>query len=174
MAYLNKVMIIGNVGNDPSIRVMPSGKKCATFSIATTRRYKDNNGETKELTDWHKVSAFGKTVDIIEQLHVSKGTQLYVEGTLANRSWDDPATGQKRSATEINLENFQLLSSRSNNGNGNGGNGSQQQQYGAQGNPYSRNNNSSPAQRQANNGWPPAGNQGDYPQGDADEYNLPF
>lgn len=173
MAYLNKVMIIGNVGNDPSIRVMPSGKKCASFSIATTRRYKDNNGETKEQTDWHKVSAFGKTVDIIEQLKVGKGTQLYVEGSLTNRSWDDPTTGQKRSATEISLENFQLLSSRSNNGNGNGGNGSQQQ-YGAQGNPYSRNNNSSPAQRQANNGWPPAENQGDYPQGNDDEDGLPF
>ena len=105
MAYLNKVMLIGNIGKDPEIRVnQATGKKVAKFSLATSKRYRDNNGEQKELTEWHTVVGFGKLADFFEQLGVRKGTSLYVEGELTNRSWTDQTSGQKRYVTEINME----------------------------------------------------------------------
>ena len=115
MAYLNKVMLIGNIGKDPEIRVNPtSGKKVVKFSLATSKRYRDNNGEQKEQTEWHNVVGFGKTADIFEQLGIRKGTSLYVEGELTTRSWTDQASGQKRYSTEINMSTFQLLTPRNN------------------------------------------------------------
>ena len=89
MPYLNKVMLIGNIGKDPETKVTPSGRKRVSFSLATSRRYRDASGETREQTDWHNVVGWGKTADIIEQLGVHKGMTLYVEGTLTYRSWDD-------------------------------------------------------------------------------------
>ena len=112
MAYLNKVMLIGNIGKDPTISATATGRKCVKFSLATSRRYRDNNGEQKEQTEWHNVVGWGKTAEIVEQLGICKGTSLYVEGELTNRSWTDQATGQKRYSTEVNLSTFQLLSSR--------------------------------------------------------------
>ena len=109
MPYLNKVMLIGNVGKDPATRGTPSGRKRVTFSLATSKRYRDNNGETKEETQWHNVVGWGKLPDIIDQLGVKKGTTLYVEGEVQYRAWDDQATGQKRYATDINMATFQLL-----------------------------------------------------------------
>lgn len=113
MAYLNKVMVIGNIGKDPSYRNLPNGK-VANFSVATSRRYRDNKGEQKEQTDWHNVVAYGKMVDTMQNLHICKGTSLYVEGELRNRSWTDQTTGQKRYTTEIQVTNFQLLTPRQN------------------------------------------------------------
>ena len=112
MAYLNKCMLIGNIGKDPTISATATGRKCVKFSLATSRRYRDNNGEQKEQTEWHNVVGWGKVADIFEQLGVQKGTTLFVEGELTNRSWTDQATGQKRYSTEVNLSTFQLLSSR--------------------------------------------------------------
>ena len=129
MPYLNKVQLIGNIGKDPEIRVSPqTGKKVVSFSLATSRRYRDNNGEQKEETNWHNVVGFGKIADIFEQLGVSKGTTLYVEGRLTNRSWTDQ-NGQKRYVTEVALDTFQLLTPRGNGqANGNGyGQGQQRQ-----------------------------------------------
>ena len=112
MAYLNKVMLIGNIGKDPEIRVSPTtGKKCVRFSLATSKRYRDNNGEQKEQTEWHTIVGWGKTADIFEQLGIRKGTSLYVEGELTNRSWTDNQ-GQKRSMTEVNASSFQILTPR--------------------------------------------------------------
>lgn len=111
MAYLNKVMLIGNIGNDHVISASAAGRKRVSFSLATSRRYRDNNGEQKEQTEWHNVVGWGKIADIFEQLGVQKGTSLFVEGELTNRSWTDN-NGQKRYSTEVNLSNFQLLSSR--------------------------------------------------------------
>ena len=114
MAYLNKVMLIGNLGKDPEIRVnQQTGKKVVSFSLATSRRYRDNNGEQKEETNWHNIVGFGKVADIFEQLGVSKGTTLYVEGRLTNRSWTDQ-NGQKRYVTEVALDTFQILTQRGN------------------------------------------------------------
>lgn len=132
MAYLNKVMLIGNLGKDPEIRVnQATGKKVVKFSLATSKRYRDNNGEQKELTEWHTVVGFGKLAEIVEQLGIRKGTSLYVEGELTNRSWTDQASGQKRYVTEVALDTFQVLTPRGNgqaNGNGYGQQAQQQRQ----------------------------------------------
>lgn len=120
MAYLNKVMLIGNVGKDPVISAGSTGRKRVSFSLATSRRYRDNNGEQKEQTDWHNIVGWGKVADTMELLGVKKGTTLYVEGSLTNRSWTDQS-GQKRYSTEVSLDTFQLLSNRNSNG-GQGGN----------------------------------------------------
>lgn len=111
MAYLNKVLLIGNTGKDPEFAVTSTGRKRATFSLATTRRYRDANGEQKEQTDWHTIVAWGKTADIIESLGVHKGMPLFIEGTLSYRSWNDQ-NGQKRYATDVVIETFQLLGNR--------------------------------------------------------------
>ena len=130
MAYLNKVMLIGNIGKDPEIRVSPqTGKKAVSFSLATSRRYRDNNGEQKEDTQWHNIVGWGKVAEVFEQLGVRKGTSLYVEGRLTNRSWTDQNSGQKRYVTEVALDTFQLLTPRGTS-NGNGyGQGQQRQAY---------------------------------------------
>ena len=120
MAYLNKCMLIGNLGKDPEIRVnQASGRKVVSFSLATSRRYRDNNGEQKEQTDWHNIVGWGKVAEVFEQLGIRKGTTLYVEGRLTNRSWTDQASGQKRYVTEINMDTFQLLTPRNNGTQGN-------------------------------------------------------
>lgn len=122
MAFLNKVTLIGNLGKDPEIRVnQTSGRKVVKFSLATSRRYRDNNGEQKEDTQWHNIVGWGKIADVVEQLGIRKGVSLYVEGELTNRSWVDNATQQKRYVTEINMSTFQLLTPRQNTqGNGYG------------------------------------------------------
>lgn len=111
MAYLNKVLLIGNTGKDPEFTVTQTGRKRATLSLATTRRYRDANGEQKEQTDWHNLVAWGKTADIIESLGVHKGMPLFVEGSISYRSWND-TNGQKRYSTDVIIETFQLLGSR--------------------------------------------------------------
>lgn len=134
MAYLNKVQLIGNIGKDPEIRVnQASGRKGVSFSLATSRRYRDNNGEQKEDTQWHNIVGWGKIADIVEQLGIRKGTSLYVEGSLTNRSWTDKTSGQKRYTTEVALDTFQLLTPRN---NGTQGNGYGQQQRPAYQNEY--------------------------------------
>lgn len=116
MAYLNKVMLIGNIGKDPEFRMSQTGgRKYVSFSLATTRRYRDNNGEQKEQTTWHNIIGWGKTADIMEQLGIQKGTALYIEGSIQNRSWTDQASGQKRYVTEINMDSFQILTPRGQN-----------------------------------------------------------
>jgi single-strand DNA-binding protein len=111
MAYLNKVLLIGNTGRDPEFTLTQTGRKRASFSLATTRRYRDSNGEQKEQTDWHNIVAWGKTADIIESLGVHKGMPLFIEGSLSYRSWNDQ-NGQKRYSTDVVIETFQLLGSR--------------------------------------------------------------
>lgn len=101
---INKVILIGNVGNDPEIRSMQSGDKVANISLATSERWKDkNSGEKKEKTEWHRVVVFGKLADIVEQ-YVRKGSKLYIEGALETRSWEQD--GQKKYSTEIVLRGF--------------------------------------------------------------------
>lgn len=113
MAYLNKVMLIGNVGKDPTFSATQGGKKRIAFPLATSRRYRDNNGEQKEDTQWHNIVGWGKIPDVMEQLGVRKGTTLYVEGMVVNHGYNDRATGQQKYITEIIVDNFQLLTPRS-------------------------------------------------------------
>ena len=128
MAYLNKVMLIGNLGKDPEIRVNPNGgRKSVSFSLATSRRYRDANGEQKEDTQWHNIVGWGKVAEVFEQLGIRKGTSLYVEGRLTNRSWTDQASGQKRYVTEVLLDSFQVLTPRQSQNGGGYGQQSQQQ-----------------------------------------------
>ena len=95
----NKVQLIGNLGNDPEIITMDSGKKLAKFSIATNETYKNQQGERVTDTQWHNVIAWGKTAEIIEE-YVTKGKEVAVEGKLSHRSYDDKE-GNKRYTTEV-------------------------------------------------------------------------
>ena len=108
---LNKVMLIGNVGQDPEVRYLDNSQtKVARMRIATTERYTDRSGETRENTEWHTVTCWRKTADIVEK-YVKKGTMVYVEGKLTTREWTDQQ-GQKRYSTEVVADNMQLLSKR--------------------------------------------------------------
>ncbi len=108
---LNKVMLIGNLGRDPEIRTTPSGQPVANFTLATNRRWTDRDGNRQEQTEWHRVVCWGKQAEIAGQ-YLRKGKQVYVEGRLQTRSWEDRTSGEKRYATEIVCENFQMLGSR--------------------------------------------------------------
>ena len=113
-------MLIGNVGRDPEVRYLEgnNGAKVATFTLATTERYRDRNGETRENTEWHNIVAWRNTADVVERF-VKKGTQLYIEGRIRTRSWDDQ-TGNKRYTTEIIADTLQLLGKKSDNPGGQG------------------------------------------------------
>ena len=112
---LNKAMLIGNVGRDPEVRYLEgnNGAKVATFTLATTERYRDRNGETRENTEWHNIVAWRNTADVVERF-VRKGTQVYIEGRIRTRSWDDQ-NGNKRYTTEIIADTLQLLGKKSDN-----------------------------------------------------------
>lgn len=110
---LNKVLLIGNVGKDPEVRHLESGAAVATFSLATSERYRGNNGEMKEITEWHNIVAWRQLADLASN-YIKKGTQIYVEGRIRTRSWDDQS-GQKRYTTEIMADAIQLLGRRSDN-----------------------------------------------------------
>lgn len=110
---LNKVMLIGNVGRDPEVRYLEGNAKVASFTLATTERYRDRSGETRENTEWHNIVAWRMLADTAEKF-IKKGTQIYVEGRLRTREWTDQ-TGAKRRTTEIMADNIQLLGRRSDN-----------------------------------------------------------
>ena len=110
MASVNKVILIGNLGNDPDMRYLPSGDAVANLSIATTDKYKDKNGEMQEATEWHRVSFFGKTAEICGQ-YLKKGSSVYVEGSIRTRKWQDKE-GNDRYTTEIRGDRMQMLGGR--------------------------------------------------------------
>lgn len=117
---LNKVFLIGNLGRDPELRSLPSGQAVAEFSVATSRRWKDRDGNAQEETEWHRIVCFGRQAEIAGQ-YLRKGRQIHVEGRLRTRSWDDQQSGQKRYMTEVVCDNFQMLGSRDDGGRGRGG-----------------------------------------------------
>jgi single-strand DNA-binding protein len=110
MASVNKVILIGNLGRDPEVRYLPSGDAVANLRIATTDRYKDRNGDQQEVTEWHSVAFFGKQAEICGQ-YLKKGSQVYVEGSLRTRKWQDK-DGNDRYTTEIRGDRMQMLGSR--------------------------------------------------------------
>ena len=110
---VNKVILIGNVGKDPEIRHLDENSSVATFSIATSEKYKNKNGENVENTDWHNVKFFGPVAKVIEQ-YVKKGTQLYVEGKIQTRSYDDK-DGNKKYITEIVGREFKFVGNKAQN-----------------------------------------------------------
>ena len=103
----NKVQLIGNLGNDPEIVTVASGRKLAKFSMATNESYKNNKGERITDTQWHYVVAWGKTAELIE-LYLGKGKEVALEGKLVTRSWVDPE-GQRRYAAEVHCHNLLML-----------------------------------------------------------------
>lgn len=106
----NKVQLIGNLGNDPEIIALESGKKLAKFSLATNESYKDVNGEKQTKTDWHNIVAWGKTAEIIEK-YVTKGKEVAVEGKLTTRNYETKE-GEKRYITEVVCNELLMLGSK--------------------------------------------------------------
>ena len=104
----NKVQLIGNLGNDPEIITLESGKKLAKFSLATNEYYKDADGQKQTKTEWHNLIAWNKTAEIIEK-HITKGKEIAIEGKLTNRSWDDKE-GNKRYTTEVVVSEVVMFS----------------------------------------------------------------
>jgi single-strand DNA-binding protein len=111
MASVNKVIIVGNLGRDPEIRYMPSGDAIANIAVATSYKSKDKNtGEQKEVTEWHRISFFGRLAEIVGQ-YLKKGSSVYVEGRLQTRKYTDK-DGVEKYATDIVAENMQMLGGR--------------------------------------------------------------
>ncbi len=116
---VNKVILLGNVGKDPEIKATASGTVVATFSIATSERFKDKAGTWQDRTEWHNLVAYQRTAEIVRD-YVKKGNNLYIEGRLQTSSWDDKTTGQKKYKTEIIVNDLSLLSGRSEGGESGG------------------------------------------------------
>lgn len=115
MAGVNKVILLGNVGRDPEVRYTQSGQPVGNFSLATSETRKDAEGNKQEQTTWHNIVVFGKQAEIAGQ-YLRKGKQVYVEGRLATRSWDDDK-GQKHYKTEVVASTFQMLGGKPDDGN---------------------------------------------------------
>jgi single-strand DNA-binding protein len=112
MASVNKVILVGNLGRDPETRYLPSGEAVTNISVATTESWKDKaSGEKKEATEWHRVSFFGKLAEIAGE-YLKKGSQVYIEGQLRTRKYQDKETGKDRYSTEIRADRMQMLGSR--------------------------------------------------------------
>ena len=116
---VNKVILIGNLGNDPEIRYMPSGGAVANITLATSESWRDKTtGEQREKTEWHRVALFGKLAEIAGE-YLKKGSQVYIEGQLQTRKWQDQS-GQERYTTEVVVQGFngvmQMLGARAQGG----------------------------------------------------------
>lgn len=121
---VNKVILVGNVGQDPEVRQFQNGGQVCSFSLATSENWKDKNtGERREKTEWHRISVFSEGLIRVVQSYVKKGSKLYIEGQLETRKWQDQ-NGQDRYSTEVVLRGFgatlTMLDSRNNAGGGGG------------------------------------------------------
>ena len=110
MASVNKVIVVGNLGKDPETRFLPDGKAVCNFSVATTDTWKDKAGEKQERTEWHSIVFFGRQAEVAGE-YLKKGRQIYVEGRLQTRKWQDKE-GQDRYTTEIVADRMQMLGNR--------------------------------------------------------------
>ena len=108
MAGVNKVILVGNLGSDPEVRSTPGGQRVANFRLATSRNWTGQDGQKQEKTEWHSIVAWGKLADICER-YLQKGKQVYVEGRLETRNWQDKESGQTRYKTEVICETMQML-----------------------------------------------------------------
>ena len=150
---VNKVILLGNVGKDPEIRSTGSGTMVANFTLATSDRFQDQQGNWQDRTEWHNLVAFKRTAEIVRD-YVKKGSKLYIEGKIQTRSWDDKETGAKRYRTEIIVNDLSLLSGRDDGGG------------------YSR---SSPASAAVNEDQRPPAGQNDYAQSaEISDDDIPF
>ena len=106
---VNKVIIVGNLGQEPEVKTTASGKKITNLSVATSETFNDREGQRQERTEWHRIVLFDKLAELAER-YLAKGRKVYVEGRLQTRSWDDQQTGQKRYSTEIVATQLVFLS----------------------------------------------------------------
>lgn len=136
---VNKVILVGNLGQDPELRYTGSGTAVCNFSLATTESYKDRDGNQVENTEWHRIVAWARLAEICGE-YLKKGRQVYIEGQLQTRQWEDK-DGNTRYTTEIKAREMQMLGGRDDNGGGGGGN------YGGGNDSYDQR-----PQRQSNNG----------------------
>ncbi len=121
---INKVIIIGNLGADPETRAMPSGGTVANLRVATSESWRDKqSGEQQERTEWHRVALFGRLAEIAAE-YLRKGSQVYIEGSLRTRKWQDKS-GNERYSTEIIGNELQMLGGRGGGGGGGGGGGAE-------------------------------------------------
>ena len=159
---VNKVIILGNLGNDPEIRSFPNGGAVANLTIATSESWRDKQtGEQREKTEWHRVAVFGKLAEIAGE-YLRKGSQVYIEGALQTRKWQDQ-NGQDRYTTEVVVQGFngvmQMIGARQG--------GQQQQQQGGGSSSY----NQQPQQQNQNAGWGQPQQPAAAPQQQAGGYN---
>ncbi|MFN7975691.1 MAG: single-stranded DNA-binding protein [Acidobacteriota bacterium] len=133
MGSVNKAIILGNLGRDPEIKYMGDGRPVARFTVATSESWTGKDGEKKEKTEWHRIVVWGKLAEICAE-YLKKGRQVYLEGRIETRTWEDREKNQ-RTTTEINVNQLVLLGSRS--GGGGGGGGDYGRSRGAQGSPGS-------------------------------------
>ena len=129
---VNKVILVGNLGRDPEVKFTPQGTPVAKFSIATSERYKDKEGNWQERTEWHNIVLWQRLAEIAGE-YLKKGSKVYIEGRLRTDSWDDKESGQKKYRTEIVGNDLVLLGGRGEGGSGDdgGGGGSYQRSRGA-------------------------------------------
>jgi len=149
---INRVILIGNLGADPEIRSFENGAKVARFSLATSENYKNREGQWQERTEWHDVVAWRQLADRAEQT-LKKGMQVYVEGKLTHRSWED-SNGNKRRTTEVESNYFRIVNRRDNPSPGYNSSPSYQ--------------SSSPVPNTESSEAP------EFPQSDSDQDDLPF
>ncbi|MBC7792423.1 MAG: single-stranded DNA-binding protein [Clostridia bacterium] len=116
---VNKVILVGNLGADPEVRYTPSGQPVANFRIATSESWMDKAGQKQERTEWHRIVAWGKLAELCGE-YLAKGRQVYIEGKLQTRQWDD-RDGQKKFSTEIQAQNITFLGGNREGGAGGGG-----------------------------------------------------
>ncbi|MEK7282336.1 MAG: single-stranded DNA-binding protein [Acidobacteriota bacterium] len=107
MASVNKVILIGNLGRDPEVRYTQNGTAVANFTLATNEVWNDKSGERQERTEWHRIVVWGKQAEIARE-HLSKGKQVYIEGSIQTRQWDD-REGHKRTTTEIKAQRLIMM-----------------------------------------------------------------
>ena len=156
MAYcINKVTLLGNVGKDPEIRSTAGGMTVASFSLATADRQKDAQGNWTDKTEWHNLVCFQRTAEVVRD-YVKKGTQLFIEGKIQTRSWDDKTSGEKKYKTEILVNELTLL-------------GGKPSGEGASGGGYSKSNSTSYDQR-----TPASSSQPDYADVGITDDDIPF
>jgi single-strand DNA-binding protein len=130
---VNKVFLLGNLGKDPEIRTTPNGMTVASFSLATAERAKGADGQWTDKTEWHNLVCFQRTAEIVRD-YVKKGSQVFVEGKIQTRSWDDKTSGEKKYRTEILVNELTLLGGRGEGGSGSSASGG-----------YSRSSSASPS-----------------------------
>lgn len=107
MASVNLAILVGNLGRDPELRYTPNGQAVASFSIATTEKWKDKSGQTAERTDWHNIVCWGRNAEVANQ-YLKKGNPVYIEGRIQNRTYDDK-DGNRRYISEVVVRRLQLL-----------------------------------------------------------------